>query len=192
MNTYERLLPIFLKPPVWTVGSLPHVSLGKPFIKPFSLKEAAEPGQGGRRGGGCRAGVPPGGERWPWGLGLRCWDEGDFPAVFPAAVPSHPYGITLLNCDGHSMILGWKVPKFSGGSPILGYYIDKREAHHKNWHEVNSSPLKERILKVGARGLSPSCQATSPRARSPPSSVSEFSDVREFDTEAKMNENNSV
>ncbi|KAI4550627.1 hypothetical protein MJT46_020171, partial [Ovis ammon polii x Ovis aries] len=63
-------------------------------------------------------------------------------------VPSHPYGITLLNCDGHSMILGWKVPKFSGGSPILGYYIDKREAHHKNWHEVNSSPLKERILKV--------------------------------------------
>ncbi|MXQ94516.1 hypothetical protein E5288_WYG021620 [Bos mutus] len=63
-------------------------------------------------------------------------------------VPSHPYGITLLNCDGHSMILGWKVPKFSGGSPILGYYVDKREAHHKNWHEVNSSPLKERILTV--------------------------------------------
>ncbi|TEA23730.1 hypothetical protein DBR06_SOUSAS3810090 [Sousa chinensis] len=63
-------------------------------------------------------------------------------------VPSHPYGITLLNCDGHSMTLGWKVPKFSGGSPILGYYIDKREAHHKNWHEVNASPLQERILTV--------------------------------------------
>uniref|UniRef100_A0A8D1UD62 Myomesin 2 n=2 Tax=Sus scrofa TaxID=9823 RepID=A0A8D1UD62_PIG len=63
-------------------------------------------------------------------------------------VPSHPYGITLLNCDGHSMTLGWKVPKFSGGSPIIGYYVDKREGHHKNWHEVNSSPLKERILTV--------------------------------------------
>uniref|UniRef100_A0A452SL41 Myomesin 2 n=1 Tax=Ursus americanus TaxID=9643 RepID=A0A452SL41_URSAM len=63
-------------------------------------------------------------------------------------VPSHPYGVTLLNCDGHSMTLGWKVPKFSGGAPILGYYIDKREAHHKNWHEVNSSPIKERILTV--------------------------------------------
>ncbi|XP_059941943.1 myomesin-2 [Mesoplodon densirostris] len=63
-------------------------------------------------------------------------------------VPSHPYGITLLNCDGHSMTLGWKVPKFSGGSRILGYYIDKREAHHKNWHEVNASPLRERILTV--------------------------------------------
>ncbi|XP_033033554.1 myomesin-2 [Trachypithecus francoisi] len=63
-------------------------------------------------------------------------------------VPSHPYGITLLNCDGHSMTLGWKVPKFSGGSPILGYYLDKREVHHKNWHEVNSSPSKQTILTV--------------------------------------------
>nr|XP_060511606.1 myomesin-2 [Panthera onca] len=63
-------------------------------------------------------------------------------------VPSHPYGVTLLNCDGHSMTLGWKVPRFSGGAPILGYYIDKREAQHKNWHEVNSSPVKERILTV--------------------------------------------
>ncbi|EPY85790.1 myomesin-2 [Camelus ferus] len=63
-------------------------------------------------------------------------------------VPSYPYGITLLNCDGHSMTLGWKVPRFSGGSPILGYYVDKREAHHTNWHEVNALPLKERILTV--------------------------------------------
>lgn len=47
------------------------------------------------------------------------------------------------------MTLGWKVPKFSGGSTILGYYLDKREVHHKNWHEVNSSPVKERILTVG-------------------------------------------
>ncbi|XP_053454060.1 myomesin-2 [Nycticebus coucang] len=63
-------------------------------------------------------------------------------------VPSHPYGITLLNCDGHSMTLGWKVPKFSGGSAILGYYIDKREVHHKNWHAVDSSPIKETIFTV--------------------------------------------
>ncbi|XP_057393254.1 myomesin-2 [Balaenoptera acutorostrata] len=63
-------------------------------------------------------------------------------------VPSHPYGINLLNCDGHSMTLGWKMPKFRGDSPILGYYVDKREAHHKNWHEVNVSPVQERILTV--------------------------------------------
>uniref|UniRef100_A0A8C0KIA2 Myomesin 2 n=1 Tax=Canis lupus dingo TaxID=286419 RepID=A0A8C0KIA2_CANLU len=63
-------------------------------------------------------------------------------------VPSHPYGVTLLNCDGHSMTLGWKVPRYSGGAPILGYYLDRREAQHRNWHEVNSSPIKERIFTV--------------------------------------------
>uniref|UniRef100_A0A8D0BE47 Myomesin 2 n=1 Tax=Salvator merianae TaxID=96440 RepID=A0A8D0BE47_SALMN len=62
--------------------------------------------------------------------------------------PSYPYGITLLNCDGHSMIIGWKLPRFSGGSNILGYYLDKREVHHHNWHEVNSSLVKERIYTV--------------------------------------------
>nr|XP_034965839.1 myomesin-2 isoform X1 [Zootoca vivipara] len=62
--------------------------------------------------------------------------------------PSFPYGLTLLNCDGHSMTIGWKLPRFSGGSNILGYYIDKRELHHHNWHEVNSSLVKERIYTV--------------------------------------------
>ncbi|XP_018430419.1 PREDICTED: myomesin-2 [Nanorana parkeri] len=62
--------------------------------------------------------------------------------------PSHPYGITLLNCDGHSMTLGWKLPKFSGGSHVTGYYIDKREANHLNWHEVNTTQISERIYKV--------------------------------------------
>ncbi|KAJ1150239.1 hypothetical protein NDU88_003034 [Pleurodeles waltl] len=62
--------------------------------------------------------------------------------------PSHPYGINLLNCDGHSMTLGWKVPKFSGGSKIDGYYIDKREVDHINWHEVNTSLIKERLFTV--------------------------------------------
>uniref|UniRef100_A0A8C3KCF7 Myomesin 2 n=1 Tax=Calidris pygmaea TaxID=425635 RepID=A0A8C3KCF7_9CHAR len=62
--------------------------------------------------------------------------------------PSYPHGITLLNCDGHSMTLGWKAPRFSGGSPILGYYLDKREANHQNWHEVNSSLITQTIYTV--------------------------------------------
>ncbi|NWZ44611.1 MPSF protein, partial [Brachypodius atriceps] len=62
--------------------------------------------------------------------------------------PSYPHGITLLNCDGHSMTLGWKAPTYSGGSPILGYYMDKREANHQNWHEVNSSLITQTIYTV--------------------------------------------
>ncbi|XP_054422183.1 myomesin-2 [Pteronotus mesoamericanus] len=66
----------------------------------------------------------------------------------PLTVPSYPYGITLLRCDGQSMTLGWKAPRFSGGSPVLGYFVDQREAQHRNWHEVNAAPVGERILTV--------------------------------------------
>lgn len=94
--------------------------------------------------------------------------DGHSSVCFLAAVPSFPYGVTLLNCDGRSMTLGWKVPRFSGGAPILGYFVDRREAHHRNWHEVNSSPIKERLITVrlaGRRGLLGGCA----RARTRPS-----------------------
>uniref|UniRef100_A0A8C8AYK6 Myomesin 2 n=1 Tax=Otus sunia TaxID=257818 RepID=A0A8C8AYK6_9STRI len=77
---------------------------------------------------------------------LLCTNSQD--AYFLIACPSYPHGITLLNCDGHSMTLGWKAPKYSGGSPILGYYMDKREANHQNWHEVNSSLITRTIYTV--------------------------------------------
>uniref|UniRef100_H2ZRK2 Myomesin 2 n=1 Tax=Latimeria chalumnae TaxID=7897 RepID=H2ZRK2_LATCH len=62
--------------------------------------------------------------------------------------PSFPCGITLLNCDGHSMTLGWKLPRFSGGSEISGYFIDKHEAGESMWEEVNVSNIKKRIFTI--------------------------------------------
>lgn len=53
------------------------------------------------------------------------------------------------------MTLGWKVPRFSGGAPVLGYFVDKREAQHRNWHEVNAAPVKERLLTVGVGLVAP-------------------------------------
>ena len=93
--------------------------------------------------------------RGPRGGGARGGGTGrgrDRHACPLAAVPSYPYGITLLNCDGQSMTLGWKVPRFSGGSPILGYFVDQREAQHRSWREVNAAPVRERLLTVGFGG----------------------------------------
>ncbi|KAJ8364996.1 hypothetical protein SKAU_G00138270 [Synaphobranchus kaupii] len=64
------------------------------------------------------------------------------------ALPSSPYGITLLSCDGASMTLGWKRPKYSGGSKVNAYYIDQREVSSLHWSEVNMPPVKEQIFKV--------------------------------------------
>ncbi|XP_058256921.1 M-protein, striated muscle isoform X4 [Hemibagrus wyckioides] len=64
------------------------------------------------------------------------------------AVPSAPYGITLLSCDGASMTLAWKRPKRTGGSRITSYYVDKREAESVMWKEVSSRPATSRVYKV--------------------------------------------
>ncbi|XP_043535108.1 myomesin-2 isoform X1 [Chiloscyllium plagiosum] len=66
----------------------------------------------------------------------------------PHAAPSSPYGITLLDCTNDSMTLGWKAPRFTGGSDIIGYYMDHREITDLHWHESNIKPITGRVHKV--------------------------------------------
>ncbi|XP_032876566.1 LOW QUALITY PROTEIN: myomesin-2 [Amblyraja radiata] len=72
------------------------------------------------------------------------------PIIVQAAltVPSSPYGITLLNCSGDSMTLGWKVPRFTGGSDITGYYMDHREVTDLHWHESNVKAIAGTVFTV--------------------------------------------
>uniref|UniRef100_A0A674F569 Myomesin 2a n=1 Tax=Salmo trutta TaxID=8032 RepID=A0A674F569_SALTR len=70
-------------------------------------------------------------------------------AVEPAlTTPSAPHGITMLSCDGASMIIAWKSPKHCGGSKINAYFVDKRDADTLAWKEVNSAPTKTRTYTV--------------------------------------------
>lgn len=71
-----------------------------------------------------------------------------------SAVPSAPYGITLLSSDGASMTLAWKRPKHTGGSKITSYYLDKREANSVMWKEVSSRPASGRVYKVSRSFIS--------------------------------------
>uniref|UniRef100_A0A8C4F5E4 Myomesin-2 n=1 Tax=Dicentrarchus labrax TaxID=13489 RepID=A0A8C4F5E4_DICLA len=64
------------------------------------------------------------------------------------AIPSSPYDIGLLNCDGHSMVLNWKKPLHTGGAKIKEYYVDKRRSGTTMWREVHIPPLTERLYKV--------------------------------------------
>ncbi|XP_035256170.1 myomesin-2 [Anguilla anguilla] len=83
-------------------------------------------------------------------LGLSDESQESAPLSVQAAlkVPSSPYDIALLLCDGNSMIINWKPPKHSGGAKVTDYYVDKREVSHHTWRETNIPPIKERIFKV--------------------------------------------
>lgn len=63
-------------------------------------------------------------------------------------MPSSPYDIALLHCDGSSMIINWKPPKHAGGAKVTDYYVDKREVSHHLWRETNLDPISERTYKV--------------------------------------------
>ncbi|XP_062852028.1 myomesin-2 [Trichomycterus rosablanca] len=83
-------------------------------------------------------------------LGLSEESQESAPISVRAALklPSAPYDIALISCDGQSMVLNWKRPTYSGGAEITDYYIDKCNVAKKAWHEVNVKPVKERLFKV--------------------------------------------
>ncbi|XP_031434542.1 myomesin-2 isoform X1 [Clupea harengus] len=83
-------------------------------------------------------------------LGLSDESQESAPISVRAALktPSAPYDISLLSCDGTSMVLNWKRPLKSGGSKVSEYYIDKSNMAKNVWKEVNIPPIKERIYKV--------------------------------------------
>ncbi|XP_026878832.2 myomesin-2 [Electrophorus electricus] len=83
-------------------------------------------------------------------LGLSDESQESAPLSVRAALklPSSPYGVALLHCDGESMVLNWKRPLCSGGTPVTDYYIDKYNVAKREWREVNVPPLKERLYKV--------------------------------------------
>ncbi|XP_043110787.1 myomesin-2 isoform X2 [Puntigrus tetrazona] len=84
-------------------------------------------------------------------LGLSDESQESAPLSVRAALklPSSPYDVSLLYCDGESMVLNWKQPLHSGGADVTDYYIDKYNVAKKIWKEVNVPPIKERLHKVG-------------------------------------------
>uniref|UniRef100_A0A4W3K9H0 Myomesin-1 n=1 Tax=Callorhinchus milii TaxID=7868 RepID=A0A4W3K9H0_CALMI len=69
----------------------------------------------------------------------------------PHVSPDPPYGITVLESVRNSMVLGWKEPKFHGGSEITGYFVDYCEVIDgicSKWHEGHIKAISERAYRI--------------------------------------------
>ncbi|XP_069777856.1 myomesin-1 isoform X3 [Narcine bancroftii] len=67
------------------------------------------------------------------------------------AAPAPPYGITVLESVHDSMVLGWKQPKFHGGSDITGYFVDYREIIKDipgKWKEAHIKAISDRAYRI--------------------------------------------
>ncbi|XP_067403337.1 myomesin-1 isoform X2 [Emydura macquarii macquarii] len=65
----------------------------------------------------------------------------DADAEIPGA-PASPLDVECLDANKDYVIISWKQPAVDGGSPILGYFIDKCEVGTTHWSQCNETPVK--------------------------------------------------
>ncbi|XP_041524568.1 myomesin-1 isoform X2 [Microtus oregoni] len=56
--------------------------------------------------------------------------------------PAAPLDVVPLDANKDYIIISWKQPAVDGGSPILGYFIDKCEVGTDSWSQCNDTPVK--------------------------------------------------
>ncbi|XP_004853244.1 myomesin-1 isoform X1 [Heterocephalus glaber] len=56
--------------------------------------------------------------------------------------PAAPLDVESLEANKDYIIISWKQPAVDGGSPVLGYFIDKCEVGTDSWSQCNDTPVK--------------------------------------------------
>lgn len=67
----------------------------------------------------------------------------------PYRLPGPPGKPKVLERTKGSMLVSWTPPLDNGGSPITGYWLEKREEGSTYWSRVSRAP----ITKVGLKGV---------------------------------------
>ncbi|NXY81275.1 MYOM3 protein, partial [Alcedo cyanopectus] len=63
-------------------------------------------------------------------------------AAGTAGAPGSPLSVKCHDVNKDCLILSWVAPSDSGGSPILGYYIERCVAGSEDWVPCNARPVK--------------------------------------------------
>ncbi|KAF4110534.1 hypothetical protein G5714_007565 [Onychostoma macrolepis] len=59
-----------------------------------------------------------------------------------AGAPGAPLDVHSLDANKDYVIVSWKQPAVDGGSPILGYFVDRCEVGVTHWAQCNDTPVK--------------------------------------------------
>lgn len=63
-------------------------------------------------------------------------------------MPGAPRAPTATDILATSMKLNWMAPDSDGGTPILGYHVERRSNTSKHWVFLNKEPVTETSLHV--------------------------------------------
>lgn len=68
--------------------------------------------------------------------------------ILPTAVPGQCEKPTLSSVTMDSMTLNWEEPEVDGGSPITGYWLERKETTSKRWNRVTRDPIRPMPLGI--------------------------------------------
>ena len=56
--------------------------------------------------------------------------------------------LQIESLDRYSVTLAWQRPEFDGGSPITGYYVERRQGYSNRWGRVNRNPVGTPMITI--------------------------------------------
>ena len=62
--------------------------------------------------------------------------------------PGGPGKPVAYNVTSDGMTIQWEAPGFDGGSPIMGYHVEKKDRNSLLWEKVNSSIISNREYRI--------------------------------------------
>uniref|UniRef100_A0A3B4Y526 Titin n=1 Tax=Seriola lalandi dorsalis TaxID=1841481 RepID=A0A3B4Y526_SERLL len=62
--------------------------------------------------------------------------------------PGPPGKPVAFNVTSDGMTISWEAPGFDGGSPILGYHIEKKDRNSLLWQKVNSTIISNKEYRI--------------------------------------------
>lgn len=68
-------------------------------------------------------------------------------AKFPFNVPDAPVNVTANDVTCTSCVVKFDPPAFDGGSPIIGYFVERKQTSTTRWLRVNRKPVQELAFK---------------------------------------------
>ena len=71
-----------------------------------------------------------------------------FTPYFNVGIPNKPQSLRVSDLTKKEVTLKWEAPNFDGGSPITGYYVEKRQAFTNRWTKVNRQLTHDLRYKV--------------------------------------------
>lgn len=65
-----------------------------------------------------------------------------------APPPGPAYDLSFSEVRAHSLVILWKAPVYTGGSPITGYFVDMAKKGSSDFVTLNQEAVSHRYLQV--------------------------------------------